>query len=117
MNNSFIDSKNNCFPRAAQKKTGCWMEFAVYFPTEPNTDKDTEYDSDSIDAALISLDDALYGLPVFDIGQEIAREIVLKRRLCGIFDDPDFNDFVEVQYSDLVTHSAGFSEAGRGVGD
>lgn len=64
-----------------------------------------EFDSeDSVDAALSSLEEAytLTGLSPQegDIGQEIQREMALKRRLCGIFKNPDFNQFVEVLCSD-----------------
>lgn len=61
---------------------------------EVNTDS-----NEDIDSALSSLEDALTSLSTQegDVGKELAREILLRKRLCSIFSNQAFEQFVEVQ--------------------
>ena len=45
--------------------------------------------------ALSSLDSALLGMGK-DVGQELLKELLLKEKLCSVFSDPGFKDFLEV---------------------
>lgn len=69
------------------------------------TKHNLESPEDSVDAALSSLEEALTGLSPQegDIGKEISREILLKRRLCAIFSNAEFNQFVEVRCQSCCT--------------